>query len=78
MRQDVAKYHEQEEDARFRDLVQQVTRFLKYAPKGTAPGVLRREARIFEGRLANFEKVHNRTKISELQGKLQRITEEKS
>lgn len=77
MDKEASKYREYEDQARFRDLVQQVNRFLKYAPKGTAAVVLRREAMIFEDRLKHFEN-QDRSKISKLQAKLRQLTVESS
>ncbi len=60
---------------RFRDLVKQVERFLKYATKGTDPEVLRREAQDFDQRLAVFQNGLNHRVIRKLQRKLQEIYE---
>lgn len=58
---------------RFRDLVLQVERFLKYAPKGTDSEVLRREAREFDRRLGEFGGEIDRSKIRRLQEKLRKL-----
>ena len=62
-----------EEQMRFRDLVLQIERFLKYASKGTAPEVLSKEARTFSERLNVFYDGFDQSKIRKLQKKLQKI-----
>ena len=58
---------ETEERMRFRDLVLQVERFLRYAPKGTNPAVLSREAREFNRRLDGFGHRFGNSKVGKLQ-----------
>ena len=43
-----------QERLRYRDLVLQAERFLRYAPKGTAKSVLAKEAKAFDQRLSAF------------------------
>jgi len=62
-----------EDRMRFRDLVLQVERFLKYATKGTNPEVLKREASEFERRFDGFGAEFDQSKIHKLRRKLQRI-----
>lgn len=61
------------EQMRFRDLVLQVERFLKYAPKGTSPETLRREAKEFSQRLSKFEDGYDQSKVQKLQARLRKI-----
>jgi len=65
--------HSLEEQMRFRDLVLQVERFLKYAPKGTLPETLRHEAEEFSNRLLEFQKGFDLAKIRKLQARLSKI-----
>ena len=65
--------HALEEKMRFRDLVLQVERFLKYAPKGTAPETLKREAKEFSERLAEFRHGFDLSKVTKLQARLRKI-----
>jgi hypothetical protein len=62
-----------EEQMRFRDLVLQVERFLKYGTKGTAPDVVRREARSFSERLNVFQDGFDQSKIKKLKAKLAKM-----
>ena len=64
---------ETEERMRFRDLVLQVERFLKYAPKGTNPDVLSREAREFNRRVGEFEIRFDNSKVGKLQRRLKEL-----
>jgi hypothetical protein len=57
---------------RFRDLVLQVRRFLKFAPKGTSSVVLAKEARIFHGRLALLKDIEP-SEVRKLQRDLEKI-----
>ncbi len=63
------------EKMRFRDLVNQVERFLKYATKGTDPEVLRREAHEFDQRLAGFKDDLDHRAIRKLHRRLREIYE---
>jgi hypothetical protein len=65
--------HALSEQMRFRDLVLQVERFLKYASKGTSPEVLRKQARDFAERLSVFKDGFDQSKIRRLSEKLDRI-----
>ena len=65
--------HSLEEQMRFRDLVLQVERFLKYAPKGTSPETLRHEAKGFSNRLLEFQKGFDQSKVRKLQARLLKI-----
>jgi hypothetical protein len=58
---------------RFRDLVLQIERFLKYAPKGTDLEILRREAREFDRRLVPFGERFGHSKVRKLQNRLRKI-----
>lgn len=60
------------EEMRQRDVLVQVERFLKYAPKGTAPDALRAEAALWAERLAGFEGA-NAGKASALRQKLAKL-----
>jgi hypothetical protein len=61
------------EQMRFRDLVLQVERFLKYGSKGTAPDVVRKEARSFSERLNVFQDGFDQSKIKKLKEKLSKM-----
>ena len=61
------------EQMRYRDLVLQVERFLKFATKGTDPVVLAREALEFDRRLAKIENSTNDRNIRKLRSRLERI-----
>ena len=63
-----------EERMRFRDLVLQVERFLKYAPRGTDSGVLRKEAVEFHRRLGTFDGVAEAATVKKLQQKLENLS----
>ena len=63
------------EQMRFRDLVLQVERFLRYASKGTSPEVLRKQARDFSERLSVFKDGFDQSKIRKLSEKLNKINE---
>ena len=65
--------HDLEEKMRFRDLVLQVERFLKYAPKGTSPETLACEAKEFSDRLSKFHVEFDQSKVQKLQEKLKKI-----
>ncbi len=58
---------------RYRDFVLQVKRFLKYAPRGTNPEILRREALEFDRRLATFENSFDGSTIRKLREQLRKI-----
>jgi hypothetical protein len=61
------------EKFRERDLILQVKRFLKFAPKGTSREVLVREAEEFERRLAAFENGSTNPELDKLRRLLRRI-----
>ena len=54
-------------------MVLQVERFLKYAPKGTNPDVLSREAREFNRRLDEFGNRFDNSKVGKLQTRLKEL-----
>ena len=56
-----------EEKMRFRDFMLQVERFLKYAPKGTNPEVLSREAEEYSRRLDGFGTRFDSPRVRKLQ-----------
>ena len=62
-----------EEHMRFRDLVLQIERFLKYAQKGTSPKTFSKEARVFSDRLNVFQDGFDQSKIRKLNDKLRKI-----
>lgn len=62
-----------EEHMRFRDLVLQIERFLKYASRGTSPEVLLNEAQIFSERMNAFQDGFDQSKIDKLKEKLRKI-----
>ena len=64
-----------EERMRFRDLILQVERFLKYAPQGTDTEVLSREAREFNRRLDEFGRQFDNSKVGKLQRRLRELYE---
>jgi hypothetical protein len=64
-----------EERMRYRDLVLQIRRFLKFAPNGTSEEVLAREARMFHGRIAVFEDFDG-SGVRKLQRDLERLFRE--
>ena len=64
-----------EERNRYKDLVLQIRRFLKFAPKGTSEEVLAREARMFHSRLAVFEDFDG-SGVRKLQRELERLFRE--
>ena len=64
-----------EERVRFRDLILQVERFLKYASKGTAPELLAREAQEFDRRLDEFGQRFGYSRVNKLRRKLQNLYE---
>jgi len=72
MAKDIA---ELEDRMRFRDLLLQVERFLKYAPSGTAPEVLSTEAREFERRLDAFGEGFSPSKVHKAQERLRKLYE---
>lgn len=61
------------ESLRQRDLLVQIERFLKYAPKGTDPAVLRDEARAWSQRLDALASGPHASKAKALQAKLARL-----
>jgi hypothetical protein len=61
------------EKFRERDLVLQVKRFLKFAPKGTSKDVLTQEAHEFDSRLAMFENGSVNPDLGKLRRQLERI-----
>ena len=65
--------HALEEKMRFRDLVLQAERFLKYAPRGTSPETLRHEAKEFSERLSRFQVGYDQSKVRKLEAKLKKI-----
>ncbi|MGI0090522.1 MAG: hypothetical protein ACREBS_02325 [Nitrososphaerales archaeon] len=67
--------HALSEQMRFRDLVLQIERFLKYASRGTSPDVLRKEASAFSDRLNVFHDGFDQSKKLKLQAKLGQIYE---
>ncbi len=63
------------EQMRFRDLVLQIERFLKYASKGTSAELLRKEAHQFSERLLVFKDGFDEAKIRRLSDRLRKIYE---
>ena len=64
-----------DEKMRFRDFILQVERFLKYAPRGTDPKVLSREAEEYYRRLDGFGTRFNSSKVRKLQKMLRELSE---
>lgn len=60
------------EQMRQRDVLVQVERFLKYAPRGTDPATLRAEAAMWADRLAGFTGA-NKAKAGQLGRKLRAL-----
>lgn len=60
-----------QETMRYRDLVLQVERFLKYATKGTSPDMVKRQAREFDDRLSAFDPAYEPRKVRRLRRRLQ-------
>lgn len=73
-RQEMNTAKRTEERMRFRDLVLQIERFLKYAPRGTDSDVLRREAAEFHRRLGAFEGIAEASTVERLQRKLTKLS----
>lgn len=61
-----------EERMRFRDLVLQIERFIRFAPKGTSRDTLVREAKEFHNRISAFEKLDG-PKVRGLERRLEKI-----
>jgi hypothetical protein len=61
------------EKFRERDLILQVKRFLKFAPKGTSKEVLVKDAQEFEQRLRSFENGSVNPELGKLRRQLQQI-----
>jgi hypothetical protein len=55
---------------RYKDLLLQVQRFLKFGTRGTAREVARRQAKEFDLRLSIFEQIYETRKVSQLRRKL--------
>jgi hypothetical protein len=55
---------------RYKDLLLQVQRFLKFGTKGTANEVAARQAKEFDLRLSVFEQTYETRKVSRLRRKL--------
>jgi hypothetical protein len=55
------------------DLLLQIERFIRYAPMGTQPEILQREAREFESRLSLVREAGLRARTFKLQERLRRI-----
>ena len=55
---------------RYKDLLLQVQRFLKFGTKGTAEEVAARQAKEFDLRLSAFEQTYETRKVSQLRRKL--------
>lgn len=53
------------EQMRQRDVIVQVERFLKYAPRGTAPATVAAEARLWAERLRGFD-ASNESRVRKL------------
>lgn len=64
-----------QETMRYRDLLLQVQRFLKYGTKGTAAGVVQRQAKEFDLRLSALVESYESRKVSRLREKLKRLYE---
>lgn len=69
---DPAEDMELAEQMRQRDVLVQVERFLKYAPRGTDPATLRAEAALWADRLAGLEG-GNEAKAQQLARKLRTL-----
>lgn len=68
-----SKEHAIQEQMRYRDLVMQVKRFIKYAPKGTDHKVLVREVMEFDRRLTEFRKSFGSSETEKLRKQLKKI-----
>ncbi len=55
---------------RYKDLLLQVQRFLKFGTTGTAREVVERQAKDFDLRLSTFEQIYETRKVSQLRRKL--------
>jgi len=55
---------------RYKDLLLQVQRFLKFGTKGTAEEVAARQAKEFDLRLSAFEQTYETRKVSQLRRRL--------
>lgn len=55
---------------RYKDLLHQVHRFLKFGTKGTAREVVERQAQQFDLRLSTFEHIYETRKVGQLRRKL--------
>ena len=55
---------------RYKDLLLQVQRFLKFGTRGTAREVVERQAKEFDLRLSTFEQIYETRKVSQLRRKL--------
>ena len=64
-----------DEKTRFRDFILQVEGFLKYAPQGTDPKVLSRDAEGYYRRLDGFGTRLNSSKVRKLQKMLRELSE---
>jgi hypothetical protein len=60
----------QQEQIRYKDLLLQVQRFLKFGTKGTAREVVDRQAKEFDLRLSAFVQSYETRKVSRLRQKL--------
>jgi hypothetical protein len=69
---DAAEDMELAEQMRQRDVLVQVERFLRYAPRGTDPAVLRQEAALWAGRLEGLAGA-NEAKARQLARKLRTL-----
>ena len=63
----------QQELMRYKDLLLQVQRFLKFGTKGTARVVVERQAKEFDLRLSHFAQTYETRKVSQLRRKLKQI-----
>ena len=55
---------------RYRDIILQVERFLKFGTRGTAREVIERQAKEFDARLSAFPETYEARKVSKLRKKL--------
>ena len=55
---------------RYKDLLLQVQRFLKFGTRGTANEVVKRQAKEFDLRLSTFEQIYETRKVSQLRRNL--------
>jgi len=67
-----------EEKMRYRDLVLQVKRFVKFAPRGTEKAILVQEAEKFSQRLDAFMEAFDRGEILRLKRELKEICDNAS